>query len=97
MMAQDHLLVNEHDSALAKVGERNDVTPEQVEFISKKLGEMQAASERLGRKDWMNLAIGTLTSVIVSAALDRGVAKALLQSASTALSWLLGGPIQLLP
>lgn len=79
------------------LSESQDVTPEQMEFISRKLDEMQEASERLGRKDWMNLAIGTLTSIIVTAALDRGAAKALLQAAGTALSWLFGTSLQLLP
>jgi len=79
------------------LSERRDITPEQMDLISRKLDEMQAASERLGRKDWMNLAVGTLTSIIVTAALDRGVAKALLQAAGTALSWLFGTPLQLLP
>jgi len=76
---------------------RSDVTPEQMDLISRKLDEMRAASERLGRKDWMNLAVGTLTSIVVTAALDREVAKALFQAASTALSWLFGMPLQLLP
>jgi hypothetical protein len=79
------------------LSERPDVTPEQLDFISRKLSEMQGASERLGRKDWMNLAVGTLTSIIVTAALDRGVGKALLQAAGTALSWLFQMPLQLLP
>jgi len=79
------------------MNERSDVTPEQLDFISRKLDEMQAASERLGRKDWMNLAIGTLTSIIVTAALASTVAKALLQAASATLSWVFGGIVKLLP
>jgi hypothetical protein len=75
---------------------RSDVTPEQLEYISRKLDEMRSASERLGRKDWMNLAVGTLTSVIVTTALDPTVARALIAAAGTALSWLFGGSLKLL-
>jgi len=79
------------------MGKRTDITHEKLDFISRKLDEMQAAAERLGRKDWMNLAIGTLTSIIVTAALESSAAKALLQAASAALSWVFGSNIILLP
>jgi hypothetical protein len=79
------------------MSERSDVSVEQLDFIARKLDGMQEASERLGRKDWMNLALGTLTSIIVSAALTPNVAKALLQAADIALSWLFGGGMKLLP
>jgi len=76
---------------------RSDITPEQVDLISRKLDEMRAASERLGRKDWMSYAVGTLTGIVITAAFDREVAKALFQAAGAALSWLFGAPLQLLP
>ena len=79
------------------LSERPDVTPEQMDLISRKLDEMRAASERLGRKDWMNLAVGTLTNIVVTAALGHEIAKALFQAAGKALSWLFGMPLELLP
>jgi hypothetical protein len=79
------------------MSERSDIKPEQLDLISRKLDEMQHASERLGRKDWMNYAIGTLTSIIVTAAFAPDVAKALLKAAGTALSWVYSGGILLLP
>jgi hypothetical protein len=85
------------DRIRVEIGQRTDISPQQLAFISKKLDEMQAASERLGRKDWINLAVGTLTSVVVTAALAPPVAKALFAVAGTALSWLFGTGMKLLP
>jgi hypothetical protein len=79
------------------MSERSDVSPEQMDFIARKLDDMRDASERLGRKDWMSLAVGTLTSIIVTAAFTPNVAKAFLQVADAALSWLFGGGMRLLP
>lgn len=79
------------------IAERSDIAPEQLTFIGRKLDEMQAASERMGRKDWINLALGTLTSTVVSVALAPSEAKALFQVANAALSWLFGGGMKLLP
>ena len=76
---------------------RPDVKPEQFRHLEEKLKEMRSASERLGRKDWVNYAIGTLTSIVVTAAFDPSAAKALLQTAGTALGWLFGGGFRLLP
>jgi len=78
------------------IAAREDVAPEQLDYISRKLDEMDAASERLGRKDWMNLALGTLTSILIGAALDPAAAKALFATASAALSWLFNGGLKLL-
>lgn len=79
------------------MSQRRDVTPEQLSYISRKLDEMKAASERLGRKDWMNWVLGVLTSVVVVAAFQPDVARALFKATSTALSWLFGEGMKLLP
>jgi hypothetical protein len=75
---------------------RSDITPEQMRYLAEKLDEMQEASERLGRKDWIGYAIGTFTSIVVTAAFDPSAAKALLQTAGAALSWLFGSGLHLL-
>ncbi len=75
---------------------RSDVAPEQLELIQRKLDEMEAASRRLGRKDWITYVAGTLTSICVSAAFAPDVSKALFQSANSALSWLFYNALQLL-
>lgn len=79
-----------------EMSQRHDLLPEQLDLISRKLDDMQAASERLGRKDWMHLAIGTLTSIVTTMALDQDLARGLFQTAQEALSWLFQSSLKLL-
>ena len=74
------------DDIKIAMAHRDDVKPEQLRYLEEKLREMREASERLGRKDWINYAVGTLTSVVITAAFEPSVAKALLQTAGAALS-----------
>lgn len=83
------------ESVRLQIGQRSDVSPEQLDLISRKLSEIQAASERLGRKDWILLTAGALTNLIVAAAFTPAVAKALLGATTTALQWLFAGTTQL--
>ena len=76
---------------------RSDIKPEQLRYLFEKLDEMSDASERLGRKDWINFALGTVTSIIITAAFDPVAAKALLDAADAALFWVFGAGIKLLP
>jgi hypothetical protein len=76
---------------------RPDIQPEQLRYLFEKLDEMSDASERLGRKDWINFALGSVTSVIISAAFDPVAAKALLDATDAALFWVFGAGIKLLP
>ncbi len=85
------------DDIGATMANRSDIKPEQLKYLEEKLDEMLEASERLGRKDWVNYAIGTLTSIVVTAAFDPAAAKALLQTAGAALGWIFGGGFKLLP
>src|SRR5690242_1970377 len=69
------------------VRQRSDlVRPEQMEFLGRKLDDLAAAATRMGRKDWINLAVGMLTNTIVGAALNPDAAKLLFQAAGAALS-----------
>ncbi|MEK6300985.1 MAG: hypothetical protein AABO41_09715 [Acidobacteriota bacterium] len=79
------------------IRQRGDITPEQVDYISRKLDEIVDAASRVGRKDWVNIAIGTLTNVVVGAAVGSDAAKFLFQTMGQALSWLLGQTLKLLP
>lgn len=72
------------------------VRPEQMEFINRKLDDLAAATDRMGRKDWINFAVGVLSNVIVGAALSPEAAKFLFQMTGSALSWLWGSTIHLL-
>jgi len=76
---------------------RADIKSEQMDYLSERLEEMSQASERLGRKDWINYAIGTLTSIVITAAFDPPAAKALLHIAGDALTWVFGTGLRLLP
>jgi hypothetical protein len=76
---------------------RSDVTPEQFNFLVRKLNDIEKASERLGRKDWVNYALGTLTSIIVAAAFTPEGSKAIVQAMNIALGWLFSGTAKLLP
>jgi len=79
------------------VRQRKDLTPEQVDYVSRKLDEIVDAASRVGRRDWINLAVGTLTNVVVGAAVGSNAAKFLFQSVGQALGWLLGETLKLLP
>src|ERR1700751_1596838 len=65
---------------------------EQLELIDRKLDEIKSASERLGRKDWINYVAGTVTTLCMSAAFAPEQAKAIFKSLEAAFSWLLNQP-----
>ena len=76
--------------------QRDDIEAEQQELISRKLDEIQAASSRLGRKDWINYVTGTLTALCISAAFSPEVTKAIFVTANSAFSWLFDNALKLL-
>ncbi|MDP1990660.1 MAG: hypothetical protein Q8K00_06505 [Syntrophales bacterium] len=78
------------------VTQRSDITPEQQDYINRKLDEVIDAATRVGRKDWINLAIGTLTNVVVNVGLGSVPARFIFQAMGDALSWLVGQTIRLL-
>jgi hypothetical protein len=81
-----------------EVGQRHDLMRgEQIEFLANKLDELAAAATRMGRRDWINLAVGVLTNTIFGAALSSDAAKFLFQAAGAALSWLWGNTLQFIP
>jgi hypothetical protein len=81
-----------------EVSQRTDLMrTEQIEFLGRKLDDLAAATARMGRRDWINLAVGILTNTIVGAALSSDAAKFLLRAAGAALSWLWGNTLQLMP
>lgn|GEM_PF-2138242 len=76
--------------------QREDISPEQFDLLSRKLDYIAQAAERLGRKDWLNLAIGTLTSLVVGAAINSDAARYIFQAVGDALSWLFGASLKFL-
>ncbi len=76
--------------------ERPDITPKQFDYLSRKLDEVLAASRRMGRKDWIMLVVGAMTSMAAGSALSSSAAKALFEIVGDALSWLFQNPLRLL-
>lgn len=70
-------------------------TTEQLMFIDTRLKHLEDASLRLGRKDWITLAMGTLTNIVVGTALAPEAARELVRTAGALFGWVVGG-IQLL-
>lgn len=66
----------------------SQLTKEQLEFIDGRLRHLEAASSRLGRKDWISLAVGVLTTIAVGVALAPDSARELFFIAGKLFSWL---------
>jgi hypothetical protein len=64
---------------------------EQAEFIEGQFKYLKEASERLGRKDWLNVALSGFVGLIVELALDPDKAKGLLAMAGTLFQWIWSG------
>lgn len=67
-------------------------------FNSEMLGRIDAhleyleqASERLGRKDWLNVAFSVITNIIIVVAIPPETARNILNVAGAVLSWVMGG------
>ncbi|MEE1925312.1 hypothetical protein V0R50_26385 [Pseudomonas sp. 148P] len=87
-------------SALAQVINevRNSrlATAEQIAALKEQLDEAAEASQRLGRKDWLNCLLGLLVSVTVSAGFSTEAAKALVLSVESALGHAVSAAVSLL-
>ena len=81
----------------SEIHKLQNISQEQVDLISRKLDEMNMASERLGRKDWINYVIGTLTSIGISAAFAPDTMRAVFHSVNAAFTWLFNSPVVFLP
>lgn len=76
------------DEVKKKISSQASIQPEQLDLIHKKLDEINDASSRLGRKDWINYAAGAITSTCASAAFAPEVTKHIFLSLNSAFSWL---------
>lgn len=65
-------------------------TTAQRQFIEARLQHLEDASKRLGRKDWITLAMGTFTNIVVGVALAPEAARELLRTAGALLGWVVG-------
>ncbi|HEV3456075.1 MAG TPA: hypothetical protein VHG32_05915 [Thermoanaerobaculia bacterium] len=65
-----------------------ELSASQLKFIEARLGHLEDAAGRLGRKDWTTLAMGALTSIIIGTALSPDSARELFSLAGRLLSWI---------
>lgn len=65
-------------------------TSDQIAIIDSQLAHLDEASKRLGRKDWIVLALGGLTNIIVGIALAPDIVRELMRCANAALGWVFG-------
>lgn len=72
------------------------IPKEQLDLITERLEEIELASHRLGRKDWINYVTGSLTSMCISAAFSPEITRKIFHEIGSALSWLITN-IHLLP
>ncbi len=66
----------------------SEFAPEQLDLIYRKLDEIQVASQRLGRKDWINYVAGTITAMCISASFAPEVTKSIFKALGSAFAWL---------
>jgi hypothetical protein len=71
-----------------EIARSRSLSAEQARVLHEILEEMRAAAERLGRKDWLMLALGILASLIISAAFAPEEAGAMAQQVWKDLAWL---------
>ena len=86
--ARISLALEQLQSRLAATGEHSAV---QLKFIESRLNHLEEASRRLGRKDWITFAMGTLTNIILGAAFSPDAARELLRNAGSLLGWITSG------
>jgi hypothetical protein len=79
-----HLAIGEIRVQLVSVVGTN---AEQLAYIDARLQHLEEASERLGRKDWINMAVGIITNIVIGVSLAPEAARDLFQKAGTLLAW----------
>ena len=61
----------------------------QMAIVSSRLADLEDAANRVGRKDWIAIAYGTLVNIVVSAALTTEQAQAFFHFAASSLKWMM--------
>lgn len=86
-LVEQSLIVAELDKLKEYVRAGQEFQAEQAEFIEKQFDYLREASIRLGRKDWLNTALGVFVGLIVNLALEPERARGLLGIAGTLFKW----------
>lgn len=61
-----------------QVSEQFELTNEQMAQVNEKLDELSEASTRMGRKDWLIIALGTIAALIITATVLPGIGEHIL-------------------
>jgi hypothetical protein len=69
----------------------HSINSEMLGHIDARLEYLEQASERLGRKDWLNVAFSVITNIIIVVAVPPETARNILNVAGAVLSWVMGG------
>jgi len=69
----------------------HDISGDVLERIDANLTYLLESAERLGRKDWLNVAVSVVVNIIVTAAVPPETARHILTVAGSVLTWVLGG------
>ncbi len=80
-----------------ELGGRGELTAVQLGNIDARLDDAEKASRRLGRKDWLLLFVGSLTSAMLADAIAPDTANEILAAALKAQRSLLDSPRPMLP
>jgi hypothetical protein len=73
-----------------------DIPPNQYERLAKQLDEISAASERIGRKDWVMFVVGTLSSIATNTYLPAEIVKPFVASVQANLGWIFHAAVRLI-
>ena len=73
--------------AKARLANSGEFAREQLALIGRKLDEIESASARLGRKDWLNYVAGSLTALCISAAFAPEVTRTIFSTVNSAFAW----------
>jgi hypothetical protein len=82
--------------ARERVANIRGLQPEQIQLIQRKLDEIGSAASRMGRKDWVNYAAGSLTSLCITAAFAPEVTRGIFSAVNAAFVWLFTSGILLI-
>lgn len=77
------------DEIRAQLAAQHELSEQQLTAIDKGFAALKAASERVGRKDWVLMLGGTLMGIIGGAALPPNVVKGLFHIVGEVFQWLL--------
>lgn len=89
-------IVESLEKVKEEIAANERLSAEQVEFLAKKIDDIREASDRLGRKDWINYVVGVVSSAAVSLALTPEATKAVFTLFDSSFTWLFDSMVKFL-